>query len=374
MDFAFSEEQEALRKSARKYFLDQNHLKKTKDFSSIEKPLFSRDQWQHMAVDLGWLALTLPENYDGLDLGTRELCIILEEAGRTLSPLPLLSHLALGVLALKRLGSPKLQQQWFPKTAAGECLITLALSMKHPHETQWAQLIDKPHGFSVNGALSLILDAPCMDVFLVPVQHRGEKSQSLCLVERNAPGVTIQPQPTLDPTRTYGELILDGVQLSPEAVFHPSPNLRESLKPILNVAKVALAAESLGGAERAMDEAVEYAKTREQFDRPIGSFQAIKHICADMLLRVESARSALWGALWSELNQPDEFALNASLAKVYATESFFQCTADSIQVHGGIGFTWEHAAHFYFKRAELNQRLFGSPSQERENLANLLGY
>ena len=196
---------------------------------------------------------------------------------------------------------------------------------------------------------------------------------SLFLVPGNAQGVRRSLLDTMDATRKQAEVVLDSVEVDPDALLGEIAGGWAIVEDVMHTAVVALAVESIGGAQRCLDMAVEYAKDRHQFGRPIGSFQAIKHKCADMLVAVESAKAAAYYAAWAVGEWNDEVPLVAPLAKAYCTEAFYHCASENIQIHGGIGFTWEHDAHLYFKRAKSNELLYGKPTEHRKVLAGRLG-
>jgi alkylation response protein AidB-like acyl-CoA dehydrogenase len=196
---------------------------------------------------------------------------------------------------------------------------------------------------------------------------------SLFMVDASAPGISRKALNTMDQTRKQAEVVFDGVTIPSSALLGKEGAGWGYLERVLDLAAVALAAEQVGGAQKVLDMSVEYAKVRVQFGRPIGSFQAIKHKCADMLLEVESAKSAAYYAAWAARENNEELPVVASLAKAYCSEAYFRAASDNIQVHGGIGFTWEHDAHLFFKRAKSSELLFGNPSFHRDRLARLVG-
>src|SRR6202040_704165 len=205
---------------------------------------------------------------------------------------------------------------------------------------------------------------------LILVAARKGGQVNLFAVQGDSPGLTRTPLSTMDQTRKQARLELDGV---PARQIGGDGRGWAPLAKTLDLAAVALAAEQVGGAQKVLEMAVEYAKVRVQFGRPIGSFQAIKHKCADMLLEVESAKSAAYYALWAAAELNEELPVVASLAKAYCSDAYFHATAENIQIHGGIGFTWEHPAHLYFKRAKSSELLFGDPTYHRELLAQRIG-
>jgi alkylation response protein AidB-like acyl-CoA dehydrogenase len=258
-----------------------------------------------------------------------------------------------------------------PGIAAGTTRATLAFTEPNG---RWDQLgieataVAYGDRWKISGIKSFVLDGHTADLILVAACTPA--GVSLFSVEGTAPGLTRTPLATMDQTRKQARLEFDSV---PGRLLGTEGSGWDVVSQVLDLAAVALAAEQVGGAQMCLDMSVEYAKTRIQFGRPIGSFQAIKHKCADMLLEVESAKSAAYYAAWcaSELN--DELASMACLAKAYCSEAFFHASAENIQIHGGIGFTWEHPAHLYFKRAKSSELLFGDPTYHRELLAQRLG-
>ena len=220
----------------------------------------------------------------------------------------------------------------------------------------------------LNGHKSFVLDGHLADLILVV--GRTSKGISLFGVKGDADGLTKTPLATMDQTRKQARLELVN---TPAWLIGADGGAEAGLRKTLDLAAVALAAEQVGGAQHCLDSSVEYAKTRIQFGRPIGSFQAIKHKCADMLLEVESAKSAAYYAAWAAAEDSDELPVVASLAKSYCSEAYFHAAAENIQIHGGIGFTWEHDAHLYFKRAKSSELLFGDPAYHRELLAQRIG-
>ena len=231
--------------------------------------------------------------------------------------------------------------------------------------------------FVLDGTKTFVLDGHTADTLLVVVRTDegsvGAEGISLLVVDATAPGVSRRRLETMDMTRKQAEIVFSGVRVSPSALLGAEGAGWESLDDTIARAVVALAFEQVGGAQKCLDMSVEYAKARVQFGRPIGSFQAIKHKCADMLVDVESAKSAAYYAGWAVATGADDVAIAAPLAKSFCSEAYFHCAAENIQIHGGIGFTWEHDAHLYFKRAKTDELLFGTPAQHRALLADRLG-
>ncbi len=298
--------------------------------------------WQRISGELGLSALLVPEAHGGLGLTWVEAAVLLEETGATLLSAPLLPTL-LGASALQT-GSAAVQRRWLPSLAAGATIAAVALS---------ADLTAA--GDRLTGTAPRVLHGHSADVLILPAGGR------LFVVDATAPGLQRQRLVSLDATRPLARLTLDSAPATPLGC--PWEHLRD-------LAVVAAAAEQVGAAERCLSMAVDYAKIRRQFGRPIGSFQAIKHMCADMLVQVECARSAAWAAAWAASHDLSALPLAAATAGSVCTEALRHCAGQSIQIHGGIGFTWEHDAHLYFRRARAS--LWGSPSSHRQRISAAL--
>jgi alkylation response protein AidB-like acyl-CoA dehydrogenase len=354
MRFSLTDEQRALQAEARRFFERRRDA-----------------QWADMAA-LGWTALTVPERYGGAGLGWIELCALLEEAGRALSPAPLLSALCLGTELVVRAGSEAHKCDILPQIADGRMRATLALAEadgRWEPEAVAARARPDGDGHVLDGVKSFVVDG--MGADLMVVAARAPDGVQLFLVP--AAEVERRPLPTLDATRPMCELRLDGVRVPASARLDFPGGGAPLIEAVMARARIALAAEQVGGAERCLELSVDYAKTRQQFGRPIGSFQAVKHMLADMLVRVESARSAWWWAAFCAATVDEELPAAAPTAAAIASEAFFRCAADTIQVHGGIGFTWEHDAHRYLRRARASAALFGDAAGAREAVARWMG-
>jgi alkylation response protein AidB-like acyl-CoA dehydrogenase len=268
-------------------------------------------------------------------------------------------------------GDDAAKKDFLPGIASGETIATLAFtepSGKWDEAGITMEATKSGDGYTLSGTKSFVLDGHTANLILVAARTNG--AVSLFAVDADASGLTRTPLSTMDQTRKQAKLDFDN---TPARLIGAEGQGWDVLSRVLDLAAVGLAAEQVGGAQECLEMAVQYAKDRVQFGRPIGSFQAIKHKCADMLLEVESAKSAAYYAGWcaSELN--DELPSVASLAKSYCSEAYFHTTAENIQIHGGIGFTWEHPAHLYFKRAKSSELLFGDPTYHRELLAQRIG-
>lgn len=377
MDFAPTAEQAHLRTTARAFLATCSSPSRVREAMRHEHG-FDRAVWRRIADELGWTALVVPEAEGGAGLGFVELATVLEEAGRALLAAPFFSTVCLAGSALSLADDRALAHEHLGAIAAGETIATLAW-MERAGSDDASGIVASATldggDFVLSGEKSFVLDAAAADLVIVaarlPGSH-GERGVELFAVPGSARGMERVALPTMDATRRLGTVRLDGVRVPSSARLSPGrgfPLLRRTL----DRAAVALAAEQLGGAERCLEMAVEYAKVRVQFGRPIGSFQAIKHKCADMLVLVESARSAAHYAAWAVEASPDEVAVAASIAKAYASDAYFRCAAENIQIHGGIGFTAEHDAHLHFKRARASRTLLGTPAEHRERIARQIG-
>ena len=373
MRFAFTEEQEALRDMARRFLADHSGSEQVR--AAMESELgWDPDVWARLARELGWTALTIPEQFGGFGFSATDLVPLMEEMGRFLLCSPFLSSICLGANTLVLGGSDAQRSEWLPGIATGETLATLALTeaggIWSPNAVQ-ARCRREGTDWVLEGTKRLVPDAHSAHLLLVVAREPGtlgEEGLHVFAVRRDTPGLTTANLPTMDRTRRLGVVSLDAVRVPADAEL-PADSAggpASMLRRVTDLAGAALAAEQVGGAERCLDLAVEYAKVREQFGRPIGSFQAIKHLCADMLLRVESARSAAWYAGWAAgENDWSRLADATATAQAYCGDAYFFCAAQNIQIHGGIGFTWEHDAHLYFRRAKSSSTLLGDPAFHR---------
>lgn len=373
MNFGWNEEQKALAQSARKFLEAHSSCQDNLTIMQTEHG-YHPETWQTLCTEMGWTGLTIPEAYGGFGLTYPFLIALMEEMGRYLFASPFFSSICLGANALLLGGSESQKASYLPLIASGQKRATLAYleDDKTATCTQITTIATpKSGGYILNGAKSFVLDGHTADIIILSAMSND--GMRLFIVDAKAPGVSTEYTPTMDQTRKQATLYFKDVALKAEDQLGSSQNASKLLEKILDLGCVALAAEQLGGAERCLETSVEYAKNRIQFGRPIGSFQAIKHTCADMLLQVESARSAAYYAGWAASENSTELSLAAAQAKSYCSEAFFFCAAQNIQIHGGIGFTWEHEAHLYFKRAQGSQILLGSPQHHRKRIATALG-
>ncbi|KUM83954.1 MULTISPECIES: acyl-CoA dehydrogenase family protein [Streptomyces] len=373
MDLTFSEEQDELRKVVRS-FLAKHSDEATVRRLAVDPQGHDPVVWRRMAGELGLQGLAVPEEYGGSGFGYVDLGIVCEEAGRALLGGPYFATVALAAEALLRCADEQARHDFLPGIASGETVATLAFTEDSGRwDEQGIGLTaaqDAGGGWRLTGVKTYVPDGHLADLLLVAARTPSGISL-LAVGTADTPGLTRTPLPTLDQTRKQARIEFTD---TPARLLGSEGAAWPALERTLATAAVLLAAEQVGGAAAALDAAVAYAKIREQYGRPIGSFQGIKHKCADMLMEIESARSAAYGGLWAlDAGDETETAIAAALAQAFCSEAFTKVAADNIQVHGGIGFTWEHPAHLYFKRAKSSEVLLGTPSYHRELLAARLG-
>ncbi|MDX6739354.1 acyl-CoA dehydrogenase family protein [Actinocorallia sp. A-T 12471] len=388
MDWAVTEEQRELAAVVRRMLADHAPDAAVRDLMSGPDG-HDPALWSLMA-ELGLQGLAVPEEHGGAGCGLAELAVVLEELGRRLLPSPFLPSAVLAVQTLLAADDPAAAAAYLPGLADGSLIATVALPMGDTApaaEIEATSADDSSYaasqarsseaggadaartgefgGFRLTGVADLVLEAQVAD--LVLLSARTAAGPSLFAVRTDAPGVTVTQLPTLDQTRRLARVALDAAPAAPIGVEGGAPRV---LARVLDLAEIALSAEALGGAQHCLDSSVAYAKVRHQFGKPIGSFQAIKHKCADLLTLVESARSAVaYAAGTADTASPDALPVTASLAKSHTADAYFTAAAESIQIHGGLGFTWEHDAHLHFKRAKSTQLLFSTPTTHRTRLA-----
>lgn len=373
MDFGFSEDQEMLRQSARDFLSKEcpmTLVRKMMDDESGHSP----ELWKKMAA-LGWQGLILPEEFGGAGLTFVDLVVVLEEMGRVVLPGPFLSTVVFAGLAIAESGSAEQKKKWLPRIANGDLVATLALiepSGRWDADGIAATATPDGDGWKLEGTKLFVPDGHVAELLVVAARKPGSKGSdgvSLFLVDAKTPGLGIAPLKTMDQTRKLSEVVLSGVKVGRDALLGAEGGAWKSIERIADRGKVALCAEMCGGAQRVLDMSVEYAKVREQFGKPIGSFQAIQHKCANMMVQVESAKSATYYAAWAVANDVPEAPLAAAMAKAYCSDAYRYVAGEGIQIHGGIGFTWEHDMHIFFKRAKSSEVTFGDATLNREIVA-----
>ena len=369
-NFVVSPEQEQLRESVRRLLASRS------DSVAVRARMQTTEGgdpalWQQLAGQLGAHGLAIPEEYGGSGFGFAELSIVLAELGRAVTVLPFLASIAVAATALLSSGDTDAAKSYLPAIAAGDRIATLALAdIGAAPDLDRISLPATTHGnaWQLDGVKEIVLDGLAADLLLVAA--RTPAGLSLFAVEADARGLRRTPLSVMDLTRKQARLTFDA---TPARLIGADGGAAVGLARTLDLAAIALAAEQAGAAEKCLEMAVGYAQTRYQFGRPIGSYQAISHKCVDMLARVEMAKSAAgYAARVADENDSAELAIAASVAKAYCSEAFLFVSAENIQVHGGIGFTWEHDAHLYFKRAKSSELMFGDPQYHRNRLASLL--
>ncbi|WP_375739918.1 acyl-CoA dehydrogenase family protein [Pseudomonas boanensis] len=380
MEFAFSDEQDMIRESAEGFLADVSDSAAVRA-AMVTELGYDPKLWQRLCGEMVWPAIHIPEQYGGLGLGFVELAILLEQMGRRLLCSPFFATACLATPALLLAGSETQKSRWLPQIADGSLTATLA----YASDNRWgvdavqATAREEGEGFVLDGVLRHVVDGHSAGLLVVAA--RGEQGISLFAVDAATSGVTRSLKPTLDQTRKLAEVTLAQVYVGPDALLGEVGQGATLLQSVLQLACAAQAAEQTGGAQQALDLTLAYTAERQQFGRSIASFQAIKHRAADMMLEVECARSAAYYAACvaeealaanGDAVVAAELPLAAALAKARCSEAFFHCAAESIQLHGGVGFTWEYDPHLYFKRARASEAFLGSPSWHRERIAAAL--
>ena len=375
MDFAFSDEQEEFRTTLQRFFEEKapsTEVRRLMETSEGYDPAV----WKQMAEELGLQGIHLPEEYGGQGFGFLELGIVLEEMGRVLLPSPFYATVCLAANAILNAGDQARKQALLPGIAAGETLATLALcedSGRFDAAGITLEVVPEGEGCRLDGHKSFVIDGQVADCLVVVARLAGSTGTdgiTLVTVRSNDPGVAATPLETMDEIRKQARIEFSGARgeiLGEQGKGWPP------LAKTLDQANIMLAAEMLGASQKCLEMAVEYAKVRMQFARPIGSFQAIKHKAAEVLLEIELAKSAGYYSWWVADEREEELAEAASVAKSVCADTFLLAAAEGIQIHGGIGFTWEHDAHLYLKRAKGSEILFGDATAHRARLATQLG-
>jgi len=376
MDFGFSEEQEMLRTMARDFLAKECPTTWVREMMNDERGM-TPAVWSKMA-ELGWMGLILPEEHGGSGLGFVDLIVILEEMGRAVLPGPFFSTIVVGAVAVLEGGTPAQQAELLPRVAAGELRMSLAhleASARLDPAGITATAAADGDGLRIDGTKLFVPDAVGCDLFVLAARTPGSEGEDgvvLVLVDASTPGVTVTPLQTMDQTRKLAEVRFAGARVPADRILGGERGGWPLLERIMDRGKVGLSAEMCGGAARVLEMSVDYAKVREQFGRPIGSFQAIQHKCANMLVEVESSKSITYYAAWAVANDVPESPLAAAMAKAYCSDAYRHTAGEGIQIHGGIGFTWEHDMHLYFKRAKSSEVTFGDAIWNREVVARLI--
>ena len=387
MDFAFTEQQQMIRDTAESFLVEVSTSEAIRT-AMVTVQGYDSELWQRICGELYWQAIHIPEEYGGLGLGYVELVAMLEQMGRFLLCSPFYATVCLGANALIVAGNEDQKTEYLAKICEGMTATLAYTGAAAAHGGgQWGaeavELIASRDGdkFILNGSLRYVPDGASAELLVVAARQRdssAEEGISLFVLPADLAGVERSVLPTMDQTRKQGEIVFNQVTVSERDLLGEEGQAWPKLQKILDLATVALAAEQLGGAQKIMDMAVAYSKERTQFNRSIASFQAIKHMAADMMTRVEVARSGVYYAACVaqealELGRLSvELPEAASIAKAYCSDSYFKNAGDALQIHGGVGFTWEYDVHLYFKRAKAAEHFLGNGSYHRERIAQRL--
>ncbi len=373
MAFSFSDEQEEFRGVVRR-FLEQKSPPTEVRRLMEEDAGYDPAVWRQLSEELGLPGLAIPEAYGGQGFSFVEQCIVLEEMGRALLCAPYLSSSVLAAHAILLGATEAQKKEWLPDLASGTRLTTLAWAEPgggfHTAGVSMRAKNAGGGGYRLDGAKTFVPDGHIAERLIVAARTAVDAEPSLFAVDATSPGLERRLLKTLDPTRKLAEIAFSDV---PAEVLGETDSGGSALATALDIGAVALANESVGGAAKVLETSVEYAKTRMQFGQPIGTFQAIKHKCADVLLDVELAKSAAYYAATAVAEADPELREIASLAKALCSDAYLKAAAENIQIHGGVGFTWEYDAHLYFKRAKASEVFLGTPAMHRERYAQCIG-
>lgn len=372
MNFGFTEEQELLRQEVRKFLDAHAPMEQVRKVAETPEG-FSRALWKQMG-ELGWLGLTIPEAHGGAGLGMVDLVVVLEETGRTLLPSPLLAT-TLAAAAIRDAGSEAQQARWLPRLADGSVIGTIAVEEAgQTPDAGGVRLAGRRDGdgWLLAGEKVQVLDGAAADLLVVAFRSgAGDGDVALGVVERGAAGLAVEATPSIDGTRRVARVRFDGVRVAGDALLGAPGAAAPALARLLDRAAAVVTAETIGAAEGALRLTVDYARERVQFGSPIGRFQGVKHPLAEMYVDVESFKSLLYYAAWC-LDQGDpEAARFVSMAKAYAGEAFARIGIDGVQLHGGVGYTWEYDIQLYLKRSKWARAAFGDPDHHYDRVARL---
>lgn len=380
MEFAFTEEQEMIRDTAASFLAEVSDSEAVRRAMATEEG-FEPELWRRICTEMYWQAIHIPESYGGMGLGYVEVVAMMEQMGRYLLCAPFFSTVCLGANALLLAGNEEQKARWLGDICAGSATATLAFNgggsswAADAVTATWRRAGD---GFVLSGEYRYVIDGHTADLLVVAAREEGSSGAqgvSLFLLPAQTAGVTRRWLPTMDQTRKQASIALSNVQLPADALMGEAGNSASVVAAVNDLAAVALAAEQVGGCQQLLDMTVGYTSERVQFNRTIASFQAVKHKAADMMLQTEVARSAVYYAACVAQEKLDNTALAgelpeaASVAKSYCSDAYFALAGDALQLHGGVGFTWEYDVHLYFKRAKSSEHLLGNGAYHRERLA-----
>ncbi|HEV3110391.1 MAG TPA: acyl-CoA dehydrogenase family protein [Candidatus Binataceae bacterium] len=373
MDFGLTEEQEQLKSGARDFLSNECPPSVVRKVMAEESGL-APELYKKIA-ELGWTGMIVPEEFGGLGLGMLDLAVLLEECGYAAMPGPFPFSAGIAASALRLGGSPEQCKRWLPDLAAGRVTGTVAIVEESdsldPADIALSAARDGA-GFVLSGVKMFVPYAHAADFMVVAARSTpGPDGLDFFVVEGGASGLGCRILKNVDQTRRVCEVKFDRVKLPEDARLPKSAGLLDRL---IDAAAVVMASDCLGGSERALEMAVEYSKVREQFGRPIGSFQALQHLAAELIAGIEPARSLLWYAAYGQDAGLEDASRAASMAKARLSAVYSRTADQSVLMHGGIGFTWEHDIHLWFKRARFDDPFFGDPVFHRDRVATLSGY
>ncbi|WP_329410489.1 acyl-CoA/acyl-ACP dehydrogenase [Nocardia vinacea] len=370
MRLVFDDEHDQLRASLRGFLEAKSPESEVRRLMATADG-FDPEFWSLLAKDLELTALIVPERFGGAGAGQRELSVVFEEFGRAMTCAPLFATVALATNVLLSSQDEQAKQRYLPGICDGTTRATLAHTERDRRwgpETVQSTATERDGKWSLTGRKAWVVDGATAELVLVTA--RTAVGIGLFAVTAPAPGMSTEPAELIDQTRKYAHMRFD--EVTAELIGGPGdswPDIQRGL----DLAAISLAAEQIGGAQRLLEMATQYAILRSQFGRAIGSFQAIKHACTDLLLEVEGAKSAVYEASWTADEDPAKLRVTASLAQAVSSQVYYQAAKTNIQIHGGIGFTWEHPAHLFYRRAKCSELYLGDPAHHRKVIAEQLG-
>lgn len=380
MKMAYDEDQQLMKKTAREFVTGQSPVSRMRALRDSGDAIgYSPELWKEMA-QLGWVGVNLPENYGGSAMGFADLCLLLEETGRNLMPEPFVETIVVGAGLIAEAGTQAQKDAWLSAIASGDAQVALAYQeARSRYNVSDVQLKAErsDDGFVLNGEKVQVLQSTGANLLIVTARTRGDRKNTdgvtLFLVDPKAAGVRMKAQNRVDSVNA-NIITFDALKLGSDAVLGTVHEGVKVLEPALDKARIAMAAQMLGGAEQAFALAVDYLKERKQFGVAIGSFQALQHRATKLFIELELTRSAVMAAAACVNDAPEKVAMMASLAKAQASECFLHVANESIQFHGGIGVTDEYDLGFYLKRARAASQTFGDADFHRERWSELRGY
>ena len=377
MKLILNEEELYLKETAKNFAENTtpvNHFRSLRD--NKDPQLWSNDVWKEM-VELGWSGILIPEEYGGSDFGLTGICAILQECGKTLAPSPLFATGVLGAYALTHFGSDSQKSKYLPKIASGDLTTAVAIDETNHHNPSYTETNAKQDGenFILNGKKTLVVDGASADLIIVLARTSGSPGENsgltMFLVEKSDLDIKML---SMADSRNYANIYLNNVSVSKENILGDIEAGGDSIESLLDIGRIAMAAEMLGSTEAAFETTLNYLKERKQFGVEIGSFQALQHRAAQMFCEIELTKSAVMGAMKGADENSNDLQRLASLSKSIAGDTFHLVSNESVQMHGGIGVTDEYDIGFYLKRARVCEQIFGSSNFHKERYANLSGF